>query len=172
MESAFTTPLVTADDDVIYPSWWLSGLLGAHQQDADTVICYRARVISLEISALAPYDKWQLCTSTASSFRHFATGVAGVLYPVDLQYRLKAAGASFVDCCPRADDIWLHANALRAGFRVRQVFATPADFPEIPQSQVQALFRQNQVGGQNDRQAAATYSDDDLQVLRQAPNPS
>jgi len=79
---------------------------------------------------------------------------------------LREAGLAFRDCCPRADDIWLNVQALRAGLPVRQLTPLPTAFYELPGTREQALARSNNAGGGNDRQLSATYTDADLQTLR------
>lgn len=166
----FSLPLVTADDDVIYPSNWLELLLKAHRHHPDMVVCHRSRSIKISSQQrdLQPYLSWPVCNTDKPSVSHLALGVCGVLYPIAMQKSLHDAGRSFMSCCPRADDLWLHVVAIRAGFRIKQVSAIAADFPSIPGSQEVALFRSNQFGGENDRQIAATYSRSDVDLIREA----
>jgi hypothetical protein len=164
----FSAPLVTADDDILYPRDWLDGLIRANEQWGEAINCYRARVITLGAGRLAPYEDWHMCTSTDTSVRNFATGVSGVIYPPLFLAKLKQAGRGFEKCCPKADDVWLHAQALRGGFQVRQISKEARHFPMTPGTQVMALQDSNR-GGQisgNDRQAASTYNDLDLEMLR------
>jgi hypothetical protein len=164
----FQVPLATADDDVLYPRDWLEGLDRAFRERPDVVNCYRARVVGLKDNGLSKYDQWKMCESTEAHFRHFATGVSGVIYPPKFLAAVKRAGRAFEHCCPRADDIWLHAQALRAGFKVRQCVVKPLHFPLLPGTQTVSLQRSN-VGGSdagNDRQAKLTYEENDLKILR------
>lgn len=163
--AALELPLVTADDDVIYPHTWLERLVQEHRRTPGDVICYRAREIHFANGALATYNSWPLCKSTTPSVRFIATGVSGVLYPPALQQFLKAAGRQFVHCCPRADDLWLHVNAVRNGCRIRQIHALPSYFPELPNTQDQALCITNADGGQNDVQIGKTYTQGDIAAL-------
>ena len=120
-EAAFPLPLATADDDLIYPVSWLERLAVAFGEAPEFVNCYRAHRVRLEDGKLARYGKWGRCTDTRPSYLNFATGVSGVIYPPALLAILKAEGRGFRACCPRADDIWLHAIAIRSGFRIRQI---------------------------------------------------
>jgi hypothetical protein len=72
--------------------------------------------------------------------------------------------------CPTADDIWLHANAIREGIRIKQVRTWPRCFPEFPGTQDVALGHVNFREGRNDLQIAKTYTSDDLAVLRNEAN--
>ena len=65
-------PLVTADDDLFYPRYWLQRLAEAFHQSPDIVNCYRARVIGLNQAGLAKYDSLTIADSTMPSFCHCA----------------------------------------------------------------------------------------------------
>lgn len=163
----FDHPLATADDDKLYPRNWLAGLLDAYRARPDLIHCWRAREIRTGADGLRPYREWPLCATTHAAFRHLATGVGGVIYPPAFLHALQSAGDRFQDCCPKADDLWLHVTALREGFRVRQVEGQACEFTGIPYSSGSALQRTNMDGGQNDTQAARTYTDSDLARLMQ-----
>jgi hypothetical protein len=105
-----------------------------------------------------PYLEWPACRSTAPSPLHFATGVGGVLYPPAMQEALRRAGDGFRACCPRADDIWLHAIAWRAGIPVCQTRVFSPLLFELPGTREHGLARDNDQGGGNDRQLRQTYT--------------
>ena len=166
----FKTPLVTADDDVLYSRWWLAGLASASLEDPGLVNCYKARVIHLGAGAVKSYFDWTDCDNTEPSIRHFATGVAGAIYPAAFLPRLKQAGDAFLALCPQADDVWLHANALRAGLRIRQISRKQVDFPVIPGTQTSGLFQTNIWLGRNDEQIKKTYTPQDIALLAGSPD--
>jgi len=187
--SVHTVPLVTADDDIIYPRQWLDSLWRAYVTEPSKINCYRAHVVALgsippkvipqstETSPLEgggqdsgrlvilPYRVWPPCQSRESSWRHFATGVSGVIYPPRFLEFLRAQGLGFKNCCPKADDVWLHAMALRAGMRIRQIGRLPRHFPVVPDTQVQGLVHFNSFNGGNDHQISETYVESDLEKM-------
>ena len=162
----FHLPLVTADDDVFYSKWWLAGLFDAYRNNPRQIHCYRAHFMKFTNGAINPYLKWATRQSTEPSSRCFATGVSGVIYPPQYLQRLKIMGRQFLDTCPKADDVWFHVNALRAGYEVRQIGSRPVDFPTIPGTQAAGLFQSNWNSGGNDEQIKDTYKEADLAVLR------
>jgi len=162
-------PLVTADDDVLYPKDWLKKLSEAFLEYPDFVSCHMARIVTLKQGSIGKYETWEFVDSTEPSFRHFAIGVGGVLYPPSLQREIKREGAAFKSCCPKADDIWLHAQAVRAGYKIRQVSRTAIPLLYIPGTQINALHNQNLAGGENDRQIEVTYRATDIDRLRDSP---
>jgi hypothetical protein len=167
METDFDLPLVTADDDILYSRDWLERLTKAYQADASLVNCFRAHVLALSGSGIAPYDLWEPCKSMRPSFLNFATGVSGVIYPPALLRRLKSHGTAFRQLCPKADDIWLHVNAIREGFQIKQISPLPVHFPHVPSTQDIALNLSNVAQSANDPQVQKTYLPDDIALLRE-----
>jgi hypothetical protein len=165
VQAEFVDPLVTADDDVLYPRSWLSGLVEAYESNDQVISCYRARTVRLDGQRLAPYVTWPLCTSTEPSLRNFSTGVSGVIYPPRFLKYVKAVGRGFVHVCPNADDVWLHVNAVRLGCKVHQITNVALEFAKIPGTQGTALYRSNRLEGGNDKQISKTYVASDIRAL-------
>ncbi|WP_288832978.1 glycosyltransferase [uncultured Corynebacterium sp.] len=160
------TRVVTIDDDMIYPRWFLEKLLNSADADPGCVVAYRAHEIALDADGIAPYRQWRPVYDTEPAARHFATGVSGVAYPASMVDYLAAQGTAFAEHAPYADDVWLNACAMRSGHLVRQVFPHPREFSMVPGSQSVALVRGNLRGG-NDDQIARTYTPADVAHLRE-----
>jgi len=160
-------PLVTADDDVIYPPSWLDGIWAAYLKEPSAIHCYRARMIAFDANGdLRNYTSWNLCNTTEASYAHFPTGTSGVIYSPEILKKLREVGDLFLNFCPMADDVWLHAHSLRAGFKVRQVAACAVIFHTLERTQSRSLQIQNLHGGKNDVQIRATYTEGDLSLIR------
>lgn len=164
----FETPFVTADDDLLYSRWWLEGLVRSNREYPEAVNCYRAHRIGLSNGALAPYHTWAKCRSTEPEFFHFATGVSGCVYPPSFLKRLKLAGSEFLRICPKADDVWLHFNALRAGMKTRQIWSHSLRFPFVPGTQDSGLYHSNVLLDRNDEQIRNTYTTEDIHFLEES----
>jgi hypothetical protein len=164
----FNAPLTIADDDVLYPRYWLKELSEANREYPNVVNCYAAHVIPISEDGFEKYKNWKLCNSTTPCFCHLAMGCTGVIYPIPFLALLKRAGAAFETCCPKNDDFWLHVQALRAGYKVRQIHPRLPyfSFQGIPGTQRIALWHDNVEGDGNERQIRATYTEADVQVLR------
>jgi len=159
-------PLVTADDDVSYPRWWLERLLAAHHSDTSSVWCYRARQVEIsEDGAFRPYASWPRRHGTAASHLVLPTGTSGVLYPPALLDALRDEGDGFLEQAPRADDLWLHVIALRHGVPARQALDRARHFPLFPHDQARSLSVANQGGG-NDTVLRHLYTEADRALLR------
>lgn len=160
--------LATADDDIIYPRDWLSSLLeSAARDDVPSIVAHRAHHIEFTAEGLiAEYMSWTRRSGARPSPRVFATGVSGVLYPPKMLDHLQDAGDAFRTVTPRADDIWLHAVALRASIPVRQALARPRDFLSVPSTQRGGLGVTNALRSGNDDQIRRTYTAADVLRMR------
>ncbi|MDR7328453.1 glycosyltransferase [Corynebacterium guangdongense] len=162
------TRVVTADDDIIYPEWFLERLVLANDISPDRIVAHRAHRVKLNDEGVAPYRRWKPVTGTRPTARNFATGVSGVLYPASFISYVVGQGTRFMGVSPRADDVWLHLCALRSGHEVRQVSGQSRNFAVIPATQMTALSFHNTMFGGNDAQIAQAYTDDDVAVLKAA----
>ena len=159
-------PLVAADDDVLYPRNWLAELLSAAARHPEDVCGQRAHTIVFDGDAVAPYSQWTRARSTESSFRRLCTGVSGIYYPPGLLTALRLEGLAFQQAAPRADDLWVHAVAVRHGIRARQVSSVQAEYPAIPGTQRGTLYRENVADGGNDIQWAASVGAAEIARMR------
>lgn len=158
--------LVTADDDVLYPLDWLQTLSSAAMRSPGCVLAHRARTIAFSPTGeLASYSQWAHCLSARPSPLHMAVGIGGVLYPAVMQQALREAGDRFKLSCPRADDVWLKAVSLRHGVDVAQVIETTPFLIELPGMRDSGLARHNVIGGGNDAQIRAVFTDADIRIL-------
>ena len=151
-------PLVTADDDVMYPSWWLQVLMTAYEKDRRFVYGTRAKRLSVKSGVVAPYATWKVVDAGGPSFKTMLTGVGGILYPPQLQAALRRSGKAFLDSCPRTDDLWIHAHAVQVGMPMRLATSRSHEYLGIPGSQASALTHLNVQGPGNDTAAARVYS--------------
>lgn len=164
LSDSFDLPLVTADDDVVYPRSWLRNLVQSFEQFPNSVNCHLAKVVAVENGKIQPYMTWQMCKTEKPSLRHMSHGISGVMFPPHFLARLKAAGTSFATLCPKNDDLWLHVQAVRNGTKVKQVGSRARRPPLIPGTQEVGLYHYNYAGG-NDRQIENTYTEEDVQRL-------
>lgn len=101
--------VVTADDDVYYPSNWLSGLLKSYKKFPKAVSARRVHLMKKNREELALYNYWedQCRRVKLPSFSLIATGCSGILYPPHCFKPETFDEATFKELCFDADDIWL-----------------------------------------------------------------
>lgn len=165
-EARHEVPMVTSDDDIIYPKDWLAGIAAAASREPDAIVCYRAHRMDFEGERLLPYSEWQPTSTIDASPLNFGTSVSGQLFPARLLDLLREKGEAFREVSPMNDDIWVHWVAISNGMPVAQVTAETQHFTLVPGTQASGLFITNVWGRENDEQFAATYSPSDLQALR------
>lgn len=159
-------PLVTADDDLVYPQNWLNDLWAAFLKNPGVISGQRCKFISTQAGNIAAYNSWPFVSSASElSNRVFPTSGAGVIYPPCFLTFLSNAGTAFEKCCPNADDLWLHVNSVRANIPSCQIRDNPMELVQMPWTWSSALCNENVLKGQNDKQIAATYSKDDVQKV-------
>jgi len=153
-QETHTLPLVTADDDVLYPKNWLNDLFDAHENNSKIIYCHRARALKQNDLEIAPYRTWDACINTEAGLDVFSLGVSGVIYPASFLNRIRVLSSTnvFYAITPYADDIWLNMLARFWGYKKQQIRNNPAEFAQIPLSSSSALHHKNVAQGENDVQ--------------------
>ena len=160
--------IVTADDDFIFPAWWLRRLYDAHQRHPDCVVTYRGLVMSRSGERqLRPYLLWSPADSATRrplgpSHDIFPTGGCGAWYPPNALDAMLTERV-FMALCPDADDIWFKAMALRAGTQAVMAARTSRTFALIEHTQSDTLWTVNRRA--NDAKLQSVFERFDLYRL-------
>ncbi len=154
-EPSHALPMVTSDDDQLYPHGWLAELLETAAAHPTTVIAHRAHEVSVEGDRIGSYLSWTPIAHVVPSYAAFGTSVSGQLLPSQLVDALRDRGDGFLALAPHQDDVWLHATAVASGFRTVQVRPQSANYPFVPGTQSGGLYIGNVFGDGNDRAVAA-----------------
>lgn len=163
---------VLADDDLIYPKFWLSEIQKVIGAYPSTVIAWRCRSIkTAELNAnrkLAAYGNWGVGPSSFKpSFLTFATTGHGTFVPPSLSKALNNSGQNFdhIRLAPTADDVWLHVIAVRSRTPILGIDAGAVDWPQNPMQGTEGLGQVNNGQGKNDESIRACYSQEDVDFL-------
>ena len=154
-------PLVTADDDVIYPYYWLQELITTHKKFPDCIVCHRAHFITYNNEdEIENYVNWDFHSQGISgpSFGLFATGVGGVLYPPGSLDQRVTDVSQFMKLAPYADDVWFKAMSLLKGTKVVKTkpYLSRIDYIHY-KSDKQALYDFNVLNNENDLQIKQVF---------------
>ncbi|NMA32678.1 MAG: glycosyltransferase family 2 protein, partial [Alphaproteobacteria bacterium] len=142
--------IVIADDDVIYPSDWLAQLIATHKKYPNAVIGHHIYRINLN----KPYRKWCKIQNKIwrqwffgrPSFKNFATGVGGILYPPHSLHPDVFNEKLFRKIAPTNDDVWFWAMTLLNGTKITIAQKPIKNLPFIANSQKTSLWEENQNG--------------------------
>ena len=147
--------IVTADDDIIYPSDWLARLVSVHEKHPECVVCYRGVKITFDQNKkLSPYLNWPEFTNKYQpSFDLFPQGGEGTIYPVGTFNQNAFDKDVFLKICLTADDVWFKAMSLHNNVKCVKITEYHNDFLRVRDSQGEnTLHHVNNILGQNDIQ--------------------
>ena len=151
--------IVTADDDVIYPRYWLRRLMNAYEAEPNYVYCYRSKFIqSNSCGELLPYRDWSYQKGGVEpSYQIFPIGVSGILYPPQSIDMTFLSPEQFMKYCPTADDVWFKVMTLRRRIRCQRIVDRGIHFPLVQGTQQSSLHVVNNLEGHNDEQIRAAF---------------
>lgn len=159
--------MVTCDDDVFFPKWFLQRLYDMNQKHPDCIATYRCRVMrKISRRQLTPYIQWPLATKRTPihglpGYNLFPNGGCGTWYPPNSLHK-QTSDRLFMQLAPTGDDIWFKAMSLLAKTKVVAVKGCRMEFPFIyaDQAQAETLWQTNL--DKNDAQLAAVFERFDL----------
>ena len=137
--------IVTADDDILYSRNWLELLVSAYQESPNCIHCHRAHRIKFKHGKVMSYNDWAKERRNESvAYNNFLTGVGGVLYPPHCLDEDITNDKVFLKICPKADDIWIWAMALKHHTKIHVLKENITSLDVTPGSQDGAcLFKIN-----------------------------
>ncbi len=165
-------PVITIDDDVLYPSDWLQGFEAETAIGGTDVLCYRARRITFDATGgFAPYQTWEFVRDGGSRFDVLPNGAYGILYPQDALEAIRNKGMAFRELAPNADDLWFRLCTLERGIAARTLHGGIAVCSAVPFTEDTALWPGNTLGGGNDQKFARITPLFDLSLLNTERRP-
>ena len=168
--------IVTVDDDIYYPKYWLEKLYNTHLENPDDIIIHRARhMIMKNKKEFTEYTTWKLIKEESdASYLNFMTGAGGILYPPHKLYQDVFNEERFLELCKYGDDIWFWAMAILKHTKFKVVDDCFYDLIYInPAREVNLLNEQtlwlNNRKGSNDRQIKAiiNYYPEILEIINE-----
>ena len=120
------SPIITVDDDILYPHWWLSEILYAASSELDCVLAFRGHyIIRDDNNLILDYALWFNKSDDVSTpvpkCSFLPTGTSGVYYPVGSLKGLARTKNQFLELCPHADDLWLKYITTINGFKAKRI---------------------------------------------------
>ena len=138
--------IITADDDVIYPSDWAERLLRSYAADPTCVHCLRGRQIKASNGKIETYKSWNLVEQPLfPAYDILPTGVGGCLYKRELLDENIFNAEEFNRIATDCDDLWFWAMALKRGTKIKIATPTYTKPNIIEGTQDNALWNQNSI---------------------------
>ncbi len=145
--------ILTVDDDILYPSTLLEELINCAESNPQCVCCTWVHEITLDKNGnINPYKEWDKGTSglTVPSLRLLPVGCGGVLYPPHFLSNEVFNLTAIKELCPRTDDLWLKAMALKNRVPAVRINKSPLIFYSIIRTQKWGLHFENAGKEKND----------------------
>lgn len=154
--------IITVDDDIDYPSNLIETLYNTHIKNPNTIIGCDVRRIAKGKS----YKKWRKIQNRwwrkamfrLPSFKNFAAGVGGVLYPPHTLYKDVLREDLFIKLARDADDVWFWAMAVLNGTKIMFAPKSVGKFPNLSGSQDVSLWSENSQNDRNNKILAAVIN--------------
>ena len=144
--------IVTADDDLLYPSFWLRNLVKARASNPNVIHAMRTHIITFKGNKMQSYNKWKKendCDVTG--YCVFPTTGAGVIFNPSQLHVEVLSESKFNSLAPDADDIWFWAMAINNGVKIHAIQPGYLKLNYIDGSQeVGTLFEKNKLSTGND----------------------
>ena len=144
------TPIITIDDDVIYPNDIVNKLINIKDW---VVVAHRGREMILDNTKIGDYNKFSLA-KTKRSYLHLGTGKNGILYRLGFFPNNKEAYVGPL-IAPTADDLWCKWITAFSCIPTEilepeAAFNAKLDFQESDPTDKNGLFHQFNKKGSND----------------------
>ena len=137
--------IVTADDDLYYPSDWLESLLKSYKRHPDAISARRVHRMKRDDKGLLLYNLWEdQCRGVRKPSNDLlATGCGGVLYPPHCLDARVFDEKNIKELCYAADDIWLKCMEILSKTPVVWAKNWEVDQLGVESVQKEALSSQN-----------------------------
>ena len=159
--------IITADDDLYYPSNWIETMYEQYCKYPDAIIARRVHLIRFDKQGkIIPYNNWiDQCRSVKEpSMLLIGTGGSGKLYPPHLLKTELFDKSTFMSICPEADDIWIKCIEVLSKIKIVWTPNYEVDLRSIKASKVGRLSEKNVGMNRNDEQLKATLKHFNLGV--------
>ena len=150
--------IITADDDILYPSYLIQQLITAYQKNPN--MSHGCRGYTMQLSkdnTFEKYGTWPKCKHPTYGNNIMLTGIGSVLYGPGCFHKDVLREALFMQLAPTADDLWFKAMCLLNNTPSQVIIKQKqfkADFMPTNNSMINPLKAVNVKKGGNDKALA------------------
>ncbi|ENA0610430.1 hypothetical protein ABFP30_002152 [Enterobacter bugandensis] len=150
--------VLTADDDIMYPSNWAKKLISVSELHK-AVSCFRGHFLKYNGKTFDYNNSINdHSLSDEPSFRLLPTGCSGICYPRNSISNL-VSDKRFIKYANDADDIWFKGMTLLQGFKSVRVNEVNKHFPLILSSMSDTLYSKNVNKSENEQKLILTFTE-------------
>lgn len=144
--------IITVDDDAIYPNYLVEKLINKSKEFPNCIICNRGHEITKSDGKIQEYKDWvkEAVYLQKPTYSLCPTGVGGVLYPQKCLDDEIVNVENLKKCALSADDLWLHAMAVKKGTKAVYTEQFPQWLFLVGGSQKETLAQTNVHNNHND----------------------
>ncbi|HEM7526764.1 TPA: hypothetical protein U2J52_002999 [Providencia rettgeri] len=137
-------PILTADDDIIYPNDWINNFYIEHKEHPNNILYARGhRVLLNENGEPIDYTLFSPPIPYKPLMLVIPTGVSGILYPPRSLHHDVLNSALFLSLAPNADDIWYRIMSLLNDTSCILIYKKSIHFTPILGTQFKSLRKVN-----------------------------
>jgi hypothetical protein len=148
-----TLPIVTADDDIIYPRNWLTTLETSARKYPDEIVGLRGIVVMKnDKKGVSEYVSWKRAEVSSSHDLLVLNTGAGTFYPANTFGQESIQNNDFLRISPTGDDLWMFALAVQNRTKRRIADAAVREIIPATLRQKNSLWSVNVGESRNDIQ--------------------
>ena len=113
--------IVTADDDLYYPTYWLQALMNSYEEEPKRIHCHLVTKVFLRKNSFVFKDCYRRRGKGISSYNFKILGGSGALYPPGTLHPDVLNKDIFMRYATTNDDIWFWVMAIRNNTKIRWI---------------------------------------------------
>lgn len=158
---------ITADDDTLYPEYFVQSLFESHLEH-DCVVAFRGRQVTTRKGNIAPYDEWDL-GKPEPSMNNLPTGKDGVIYSTKFFTRDFVDLNTALELAPTADDLWIKWHCALNGSKsmILNPEACTSDYKSFPVVDYSASYRDISLFKAHNSNASGNRNDVSIKKLEE-----
>jgi len=139
--------IITADDDLYYPTYWISSLVESYNENPQDIHCHLITRLKKDGNGIDVVKRTSRMINDAS-YNNKLLGGSGTLYPPHTLHVDVTNEILFRKLAPSSDDIWFWGMALRNGTKIRWIKKNMHElyYTEYSQESTECLWKINDCG--------------------------
>lgn len=139
--------IITADDDLYYPKYWISSLVESYNENPQDIHCHLITRLKKDENGVDVVKRTSNMINDAS-YNNKLLGGSGSLYPPHSLHEDVTNEVLFSKLAPTSDDIWFWAMALRNKTKIRWIKNNMRElyYTEYSQENTDCLWKVNDCG--------------------------